>query len=134
SGGRIARIVEQADVTPDEREIREVNAGIYVFDIAMIRLLIPSVQTHTKQKEYSLPDVIELALKERGLVLPVKAAAEEVLGINTRAELALAEKIMRRRINHQWMTRGVTMRDPDTTYIDADVELGTDVVLYPNIF
>jgi len=133
-GGMIERIVEEADATEHERAIHEINSGIYAFDIARLRALLPLVNANNKQKEYYLPDVIEFSLMEKRIVVPFKANSEEVLGINTRVELANAEKILRRRINEYWMLRGVTMRDPESTYVDADVQIAPDTVLYPNVY
>ncbi|HEY4491441.1 MAG TPA: bifunctional UDP-N-acetylglucosamine diphosphorylase/glucosamine-1-phosphate N-acetyltransferase GlmU [Acidobacteriota bacterium] len=132
--GMLMRIVEEADATEAERAIPEVNAGIYMFEIEMLRELLPLVSTENKQKEYYLPDVIGFALQKNLVVAPMMGNAEEVLGINTRVEMAEAERLLRRRINQQWMLRGVTMHDPDRIYIDAEVQIGTDVVLYPGVW
>jgi bifunctional UDP-N-acetylglucosamine pyrophosphorylase/glucosamine-1-phosphate N-acetyltransferase len=132
--GNIQRIVEEVDANSTEKTVREVNAGVYVFDIAKLRELLPKVQTENKQNEYYLPDVVALALRENWIVLPQKVSADEVMGINTKVELAEACRLFRKRINQQWMLRGVTMMDPDTTYIDGSVQFGTDVLLYPNVY
>ena len=132
TSGSIERIVEEADANEKEKEIQEVNSGVYIFDIPKLRTLLPLVQSENKQKEFYLPDVIALALKRGWTVLPRKVPASEVLGINTKAELAEATRLLRNRINQQWMLRGVTMIDPLTTYIDVDVEFGSDVTIYPN--
>ena len=132
--GSLERVVEDPDASPQQKKIREVNTSLYVFDLALLRRLIPKVQTDNKQKEYYLPDVIELALKENATVIPLLAPAHEVVGINTQVELAAATKILRKRINETWMLRGVSMIDPDRTYIDAEVQFGTDVTLYPNTY
>jgi bifunctional UDP-N-acetylglucosamine pyrophosphorylase / glucosamine-1-phosphate N-acetyltransferase len=132
--GTIQRIVEEADASETEKAIREVNAGVYVFDISKIRELLPMVQAENKQKEYYLPDVISLGLERNWTVLPQRVNSDEVMGINTKVELAEANRILRARINQQWMLRGVTMIDPLTTYIDAEVQFGSDVVLHPNIY
>lgn len=132
--GWIERIVEQADATGAEKEIREVNAGIYAFNLNPLRRLLQKVKSNNSQKEYYLTDVVELGLQNNGTVLGVPASAEEVMGINTKVELAEAARILRRRINERWMLQGVTMHDPERTYIDADVHLGNDVVIYPNVY
>lgn len=133
SRGQIVKVVEQVDATEAEKKIREVNAGIYIFDIARLRKWIPKISDQNKQHEYYLPDVIALALRGGRRVIAVKAPSEEVMGINTRAELASAARLLRRRINEYWMLRGVTMHDPECTYIDADVQIGEDTVLYPQV-
>jgi bifunctional UDP-N-acetylglucosamine pyrophosphorylase/glucosamine-1-phosphate N-acetyltransferase len=132
--GMLNRIVEEADASDTERAIREVNAGMYVFEIAALRELLPLVRSENKQKEYYLPDVVGLALAKDRPVALLRGEADEAMGINTRIELAKAEQILRRRINEAWMLRGVTMKDPNRTYIDAGVQLGTDIVLYPNVY
>ena len=131
--GLLERIVEEADAGESERAIREVNAGIYVCEMDRLREILPLIRRENQQKEYYLPDVVGLALDKGWTVAPFQADAAEVMGINTRVELAAAEQILRRRLNEQWMLRGVTMHDPERTYIDADVQLGTDVVLFPNV-
>jgi len=132
--GNIQRIVEEVDANSAEKAVREVNAAVYVFDIAKLRQLLPKVQTENKQHEYYLPDVVSLALRENWTVLPQKVSSDEVMGINTKVELAEVCRLFRKRINQQWMLRGVTMMDPDSTYIDSSVQFGTDVVLYPNVY
>jgi bifunctional UDP-N-acetylglucosamine pyrophosphorylase/glucosamine-1-phosphate N-acetyltransferase len=132
--GLLQRIVEEADASEEERALKEVNAGIYLFEIDALRELLPLVRAENKQKEYYLPDVIGLALQKKLAIAPMKGKAEEVLGINTRMELAEAERLLRRRINDAWMSRGVTMHDPDRIYIDADVQIGADVILYPGVW
>lgn len=130
--GTIERIIEEADANEIEKAVKEINAGVYVFDVPKLRALLPHVQPENKQKEYYLPDVISLALLRNWTVLPQKVSAEEVMGINTQVELGEAMRLLRNRINRQWMLRGVTMIDPSTTYVDADVQFGTDVLVYPN--
>ena len=129
----IEKIVEEADASPEKKLIQEVNAAIYAFNIQKLREILPLVHTNNKQKEYYLPDVIELTLKKKGTVLPRLAPAEEVIGINNRLELADAARILRKRINERWMLNGVTMIDPERTYIDTEVRIGSDVVIYPNV-
>lgn len=132
--GLLEKIVEEADASAEQKAIREINAGIYVFDLARLREVLPQVQAANRQKEYYLPDVIQLSLQYGWTVAAVAAPPEEVVGINTRVELAAAERIMRQRINEQWMLRGVTLRDPQSIYIDVDVRIGTDTVIHPNVY
>ncbi len=133
-GNAVERIVEDADATPEQRKIREINAGIYLFNIDLLRDWIPRVQPSNKQRELYLTDVVSLALEDKKNVIAVRGKSEELIGINTRAELAQAAREMRRRINREWMLKGITMIDPETTYIDADVRLAADTVLYPNVY
>src|SRR5262245_21830287 len=131
--GWIEKIVEQADASKSEKDIQEVNAGIYVFSLKDLPVLLRKVASDNSQKEYYITDLVELALGSGSTVLPVTARAEDVMGINNKVELAEAARLIRRRINEHWMLRGVTMHDPDRTYIDASVHIGADVVLYPNV-
>lgn len=133
SGVRIVKVVEEVDASEKEKQIREINAGIYLFDIRLLRELLPQVKADNKKKEYYLPDVVHLALQRGARVIPFPAPSQEVLGINNRVELAYAERIMRQRINDQWMINGVTMHDPERTYIDTDVTIGQDTILHPNV-
>jgi bifunctional UDP-N-acetylglucosamine pyrophosphorylase/glucosamine-1-phosphate N-acetyltransferase len=133
SGGLLRRIVEEADASPEVKQIREINAGMYVFEIAGLQDWLPRVQAGNSQQEYYITDVIEMALGDGQAVAPFSGPAEQVLGVNTRVELAQAAAILRGRINREWMLRGVTMRDPATTYIDADAQIGADTVLYPHV-
>lgn len=131
--GLIRRIVEEADAKEPERKIREINAGIYVFDIDKLRARLLEVTDLNKQQEYYLPDVIALTLQQRGKVIPLKTEISDVLGINTRVDLAVAGRILRRRINERLMLGGVTILDPERTYVDTDVRIDADTVLYPNV-
>jgi len=133
--GRLLRIVEHADATETELAIREVNSGTYCFDgrrlFAALRVIAPD----NAQGEYYLPDAVHVLARDGGRVQAVTAAdADEILGVNTRVELARAEGIFRRRIAERWMLEGVTIVDPDTVYIDADVSLARDVTVLPFTF
>jgi bifunctional UDP-N-acetylglucosamine pyrophosphorylase / glucosamine-1-phosphate N-acetyltransferase len=130
--GHVARVVEERDAMPGEREITEVNTSIYCF---RRNLLVPALRRVTpdnSQGEYYLTDVVEV-LHEAGhpVVAVVAADAAETQGVNDRRQLAVAEGELRRRTNDRWLAFGVTMLDPDRTYVDATVTLGTDVTLFP---
>src|SRR5437868_1955141 len=131
----VKKIVEQADATSAERAIQDVNGGIYVFDRAALRSALTKVERANKQKEFYLTDVISI-LKEKGEKVLAKAATDsnEILGINDRAQLAATAKILRRRTNANLMAAGVTIIDPDLTYIDPTVKVGTDTVIHPPTF
>lgn len=130
--GELARIVEHKDATAAELAINEVNAGIYCFDKDALFDVLPRVGCDNAQGEYYLPDVLSL-LRGRGETVWAVAADdfEETLGINSRLQLADADRILRRRKNEALMLGGVTMLDPATTYIDSDVTVGRDTVIYP---
>lgn len=134
SRGELQRIVEEADASNDEKKIHEVNAGIYLFDLTRLRELIPFIEDNNRKREYYLPDIVSVALQKELKVIPIKADPDEVMGINNRAELAAATRILRLRINDEWMRSGVTMQDPEHTFIDAEVQLAPEIVLYPNVY
>ena len=131
----VAKIVEQTDATATERAIQEVNGGIYVFDRAALRSALTKVERANKQKEFYLTDVISI-LKEKGEKVLAKEAADpnEILGINDRAQLAATTKLLRQRTNANLMAAGVTIVDPDLTYIDPTVKVGPDTVIHPPTF
>lgn len=130
--GTVEKIVEQKDATEDERRIQEVNSGIYCFAAKDLFSALSEVGCDNAQGEYYLPDVLEI-LRKRGEKIWAVAADdyEETLGINSRVQLAGAEKILRRRKNIELMDNGVTIMDPDSTFVDADVTVGRDTILYP---
>lgn len=129
---RVARIVEHADAGEDERALDEVNTSIYCF---RRNLLVPSLRRlrpENAQGEYYLTDAIEVLRSAGHKVIAVTSDdPAEAVGVNDRAQLADAEAELRRRINVQWMRDGVTMVDPERTYVDATVELEPDVRILP---
>lgn len=130
--GSVEKIVEHKDATEEERAVREVNAGIYCFESTSLFSALAEVTSDNAQGEYYLPDVLGI-LKARGKkVWAVEAEDyEETLGINSRVQLAGAEKILRQRKNTALMDAGVTIVDPAATYVDMDVVVGRDTILYP---
>jgi len=132
--GRVAKIVEEADADESERSIAELNAGIYALGAGDLRSALGQLSGDNAQGELYLTDVIEI-LAGWGLeIVTVGAAPTELLGVNTQAHLAEVEAELRRRINRMWMEAGVRMLDPESTYIDHDVELAAGVVLYPGCY
>jgi bifunctional UDP-N-acetylglucosamine pyrophosphorylase/glucosamine-1-phosphate N-acetyltransferase len=129
---RIVRVVEQRDATPSERDVDEVNTSIYCFRRGVLAPALRRLTPDNNQGEYYLTDVIEV-LHDAGYKVSSVAAddAGEIIGVNDRVQLASAEAELRRRTNERWMHQGVTMLDPDRTYVDATVELHTDVTLFP---
>jgi bifunctional UDP-N-acetylglucosamine pyrophosphorylase/glucosamine-1-phosphate N-acetyltransferase len=133
-GGQVLRIVEQKDATPDELEIDEINAGVYVFDGPWLRGRIGDVQASPASGEFYLPALVVLAREDRRPVVSLEVEDDGTLaGINDRAQLAEAELDLRMAINEAHMVAGVTMIDPSQTYVDASVELASDVTLEPNV-
>jgi bifunctional UDP-N-acetylglucosamine pyrophosphorylase/glucosamine-1-phosphate N-acetyltransferase len=130
--GRVDRIVEQADATPDELAIDEVNPSIYCFRRGLLAPALRRLSPENAQGEYYLTDVVEVLRDAGHLVLGVEADdATDAFGVNDRAQLAEAEAKLRARINLRWMRDGVGMTDPLRTYLDTTVELAPDVHLLP---
>lgn len=130
--GRLAAIVEEKDCSGEERAIREINTGIYCFDSRKLFAALRRVTNRNAQGEYYLTDVIGI-LRQDGERVEVAVAddPEEAAGVNDRIGLAAAEAIMRRRINRRHMAAGVTLIDPEATYIEADAVIGRDTVVWP---
>jgi len=131
--GRIVRVVEERDATTTERAISEINTGVYAADARFLFAAVAAITPDNSQKEFYLTDVVALAGKRGAPVADALADSDEILGINSRADLARAERIARERINARWMAEGVTMLDPATTRIDAAVTLAPDVTLHPGV-
>ncbi len=130
--GRVARIVEDADASPEELEIHEINTSIYCFKRNLLAPALRRITSANAQGEYYLTDAIEV-LRAAGhrVVASVASVPDEALGVNDHAQLASAEAVLRERINVRWMREGVSIVDPPTTYIDATVELEPDVRVMP---
>ncbi len=132
-GGLVSRIVEEPDASGEELLIDEVNTSIYCFRRSLLAPALRRLSPENAQGEYYLTDVIEVLRQVGYPVASVMADdAMEAAGVNDRAQLAVAEAELRHRINQQLMRSGVTMSDPTHTYVDASVQLGTDVTLLPN--
>jgi len=130
--GGLVRIREEKDASPEERRLQEVNAGIYCFEAGFLFDALPRLSRQNRQGEYYLTDVIELARKaDRPVTVFLHPRAEEVLGINDRSELARAGLLLRRQVNENWMREGVTLLDPDNTYIESSVRIGPETVIGP---
>ncbi len=128
AGKRVQRVVEHADATPDERAIREINVGVYLADVHLWRRVVGGLGRNNAQRELYLTDVVALAASEQG-VATVVADRHEVRGVNTRAELAEAEQLWRRRVVTHHQERGAIFLDPESAFIGAEVSLGRDVVV-----
>lgn len=130
--GRVDRVVEHKDANPKELEVKEVNTGTFCFDNGKLWKALSEVSNDNAQGEYYLPDVIRI-LQTKGERISAHTVSDpaEAMGVNNRVQLAAAEKEMRRRILHEHMMNGVTVIDPDHTYIDAGVIIGPDTVIHP---
>ena len=132
--GRIARIVEERDASPDVRQIREINSGIYAFDLAPLFDALRGIASQNAQGEFYLTDLIGI-YRRRKLTVETLVVdnQQEIRGINSRSELAEVSRIVRQTKNEELMAAGVTIIDPATTYIDQDVEIGADTVIHPGV-
>ena len=132
SNGQVLKIVEHKDCNEDELKINEMNTAIYCFDIELLVKALDKITNNNNQGEYYLTDVIEILKKDNKMIGAVITEFEETIGVNSRVQLAEAEQILRKRINLKHMNNGVTLIDPNTTYIGVDVEIGKDTIIYPN--
>jgi bifunctional UDP-N-acetylglucosamine pyrophosphorylase/glucosamine-1-phosphate N-acetyltransferase len=132
--GELVRLAEGSDATREERAIHEVATGIYVFQREPLFDALPLVGSDNRQREYYLPDVLGI-LRDKGERIAVQLVDNGgAVGVNSRAELARAAAVMRRRINERHMAQGVTLLDPDRTYIDVGVRIGGDTLILPLTF
>jgi bifunctional UDP-N-acetylglucosamine pyrophosphorylase/glucosamine-1-phosphate N-acetyltransferase len=133
--GRMARIVEEKDATTAERAIREVNAGVYAFDLDALFPALAGIASANAQGEYYLTDLVASFRAAGRIVETVQVDdAREILGINSRADLARVGAIVRQQVNEALMAAGVTIVDPATAYIEAGVTVGPDTVIHPNVY
>jgi bifunctional UDP-N-acetylglucosamine pyrophosphorylase/glucosamine-1-phosphate N-acetyltransferase len=133
SDGTIERIVEAADATPEEEAIGLVNGGIMVIEARHLCRLIDALDQNNAKREFYLTDVIPTARRDGLRCRTVELPAEELIGVNTRAELAAAEALMQRRLRRAAMDAGVTLVAPETVFLSADTRLARDVVIEPNV-
>ncbi|HSL55815.1 MAG TPA: bifunctional UDP-N-acetylglucosamine diphosphorylase/glucosamine-1-phosphate N-acetyltransferase GlmU, partial [Pyrinomonadaceae bacterium] len=135
NNGAFRKIVEQRDATEDERQVREINSGIYCFEARALFDALRKVEPKNDQGEYYLTDVAEIILASGGAVsVYVINDSREVLGINTRAELAEFENLVRRSaIRRLMIDSGVTFIDPSHAYISAAAQIGRDTIIHPNV-
>jgi bifunctional UDP-N-acetylglucosamine pyrophosphorylase/glucosamine-1-phosphate N-acetyltransferase len=135
SQGRITRIVEERDASLAQRKITEINSGIYAFAIEPLFAALEKIASRNAQGEYYLPDLVAIYRRRRRAVATFSVAnAWEIRGINSRTELAEVSTMVRQQKNEELMAAGVTLVDPATTYIDSNVEIGQDTVVYPCVF
>jgi bifunctional UDP-N-acetylglucosamine pyrophosphorylase/glucosamine-1-phosphate N-acetyltransferase len=132
--GMVARIVEQKAVTAEQHEINEINPGLYCFNSAVFWQRIDELKPNSSANEYYLTDMVEIITRHGYFIAPLFVEDEtELLGINTKVELAVADKILRERKAHQLMLAGVTIENPASVSIDVDVEVGADSVIEANV-
>lgn len=131
-GDRILMIVEEKDAFPEERAIKEVNSGIYVFESEKLFGALSDIRPDNKQGEYYLTDVIEILQRREKRVYAFKIDNfREIIGVNTREQFSEAAMYMQEEIKKYWLSKGVTFIDPRLVYIESDVKIGQDAVIYP---
>lgn len=127
----VKKIVEHKDCSEDELKVKEINAGMYCFNIDSLLECLDKLKNDNAQGEYYLTDAIEILESEGKKVGAVCIPFEQGLGVNSRVQLSEVSEIMKKRINKFHMENGVTMIDPNNTYIGLDVEIGFDTIIYP---
>jgi bifunctional UDP-N-acetylglucosamine pyrophosphorylase/glucosamine-1-phosphate N-acetyltransferase len=134
SGAQIAQIVEEKDATDEQRRIHEINAGIYAFALDGLFDAVRGIASDNAQREYYLPDLVSI-FGERGRVVETVTVTNpaEILGINSRAELAAVGSLVRAAKNAELMADGVTLEDPATAYVQPHVRVGADSIIHPNV-
>lgn len=132
--GEVQAIIEEAHATPEQLAIREMNAGVYCFSADWLWDVLPRIPLSPKG-EYYLTDLIDIAVQD-GMMVQALTSEDitEAIGINTRLHLAEAGALLQQRINQYWMSTGVTIIDPNTTYIEPDVLIGQDTIVWPNTY
>jgi bifunctional UDP-N-acetylglucosamine pyrophosphorylase/glucosamine-1-phosphate N-acetyltransferase len=131
--GRVLEIVEEKVATPEQLAVKELNCGIYCFDADWLWSHIDQIPLNPVAREYYLTDMVGIAVADGKRVEAIASDdPDEMIGINNRIHLSRAEAVARRRINEQIMLSGVTLQDPDSTYIDATVQIGRDTVVMAN--
>lgn len=132
--GDILKIVEQKDASEEEKKIKEINSGIYCFDGKLLKYALGKIDNNNAQNEYYVTDVIGI-LKEEGHKVGayIIENSTEIHGVNSRVQLAFSEEVMRKRISEYHMVNGVTIINPDNTYIEDGVKIGRDTIIYPGV-
>ena len=130
---RVLEVRPYAEIAPEERDLGEINSGIYVVDNVLLQKYLPLLSRDNKKDEYYLSDIVKI-FNEHGHLVDayVLEDATDVFNINDRMQLAYAAKVIRKRVNHALMVSGVSIEDPETAYISPDVKIGKDTVILPN--
>ena len=135
TNGHVDGIVEEKDATPEQKGVKEINAGIYCLDWQKVKPAFSELKTNNAQGEYYLTDIIKWG-NENGLSVNAYTLKnnEEIYGINSKANLSEAAKILNKRVINKHLTNGVTIIDPDTTWISPETEIEPDTVIYPSTY
>lgn len=130
--GQLISIVEEKDADQKTKNIKEINSGVNCIDSELLKDFLNNMDNDNAQGEFYLTDIIEFAVKKNKKINTYTVQdSDEIIGINTRKQQAEAEKILRKRIIEKHLANGVTIIDPDTTFIDSEVEIESDVTIYP---
>ncbi len=133
--GGVRKVVEEKDATDHELEIKEVNSGIYCVQAPFLFRALEELSSDNAQQEYYLTDIIEIAHHKKKRICTFSVPDPwEIMGVNTRAELAKAEEVLGERVRRHWMSEGVTIKNPQSVYIEPDVRIGKDTLIYPNCY
>lgn len=130
-GNEVLKIVEHKDCNDEELKVKEINSGMYCFEIESLVECLGNLSNNNSQGEYYLTDVIGMLKEKNEKVGALVISYEETLGVNSRVQLAEVEAVLRKRINNKHLENGVTIIDPNTTYIGIDVQIGQDTIIYP---
>ncbi len=129
--GKVLKIVEEKDASEDEKKITEINVGTYCFRVSDLKEYIRGIEMNQKKKEFYLTDIVDILTKNGKRIVTHSCDPEEAIGVNSRKDLAEANKAVNRRTLEKLMDSGVTIMDPETTYIDDSVAIGKDTVIFP---
>ena len=134
NGDQVLKIVEEKEANEEQKKIKEVNAGVYIFKAQDLVRALNQINNNNEKGEYYLTDVVEILSKENKKVISYSLKdAMEIQGVNSKVELALVSRVLRERKNISLMEAGVILIDPATTYIDDEVKIGRDTIIYPNV-
>jgi UDP-N-acetylglucosamine diphosphorylase/glucosamine-1-phosphate N-acetyltransferase len=130
----VLKIVEEKEANEEQKKIKEVNAGVYIFKAQYLAYALGKINNNNEKGEYYLTDVIEILASENKKIISYSLEdSMEIQGVNSKVELALVSRVLRERKNKSLMESGVILIDPATTYIDDEVKIGKDTVIYPNV-
>ena len=132
NSGNVVKIVEQKDASEDEKKITEINSGMFIFDIKKLNSALARITNNNAQGEYYLTDVIEILINDGESVGAYITDMEQILGVNDRIQLSLADELLNRRNVYALMRDGVRILNPETVRVDEGVKVGMDTVIYPN--
>ncbi|WP_064616635.1 bifunctional UDP-N-acetylglucosamine diphosphorylase/glucosamine-1-phosphate N-acetyltransferase GlmU [Streptobacillus moniliformis] len=133
--GKVTNIIEEVDATVEQKNIKEINAGVYLFKKTSLLSILDKFNNDNKKGEYYLTDAVKLLNEEKLKVDSLVLEDEkEMLGVNSKSQLAEVSKILRERKNEELMKNGTILIDPNNTYIEEDVVIGEDTIIYPNVY